>query len=153
MGQSRAFGALRWAEYQQFRQLVPKVAELRPDSPETLYLQYRLALLDKHIDNAADIIRRLTEMDVVPGQIPLSKDDLWNLRERLPYWERVLVLPEDSFPLSLELHAGLDDSNLEVITKVKLGDTVVYPVRPHAHFLWSVNNTTAKPLFLYGACD
>lgn len=146
---SRAFGALRWAEYQHFRQLVTKVAELRPDSPETLYLQYRLELLDKHIDNAAKIIQRLTEMDFPPGQIPLSKDDLWNLRERLPYWKPVLVLPEDNFPLSLLLDAGPDESNLTAVTKVKLGDTTAYPVRRHDHFFWNVNNPTAQPLFLY----
>ncbi len=146
---SRAFGALRWAEYTTFRSLVAKVADLRPDAPETLYLQYRLAMLDRHIDDASQIIMKLIDMNVPEGQIPLSRDDLWNLKERLPYWKPVLLLPEKDFPATLQLEAGQDRKHMTQLTKISLGDTSAYFVAPGTPFRWQVTNNSTHQLFLY----
>lgn len=146
---SRAFGALRWAEYATFRSLVAKTVDLRPDAPETLYLQYRLAILDRRIDDATQIITRLIEMSVPEGQIPLSGDDLWNLKERLPYWKPVLLLPEKGFPATLSLEAGLDRDHMARLTKAPVGDTSAYFVAPRVPFRWQVTNSSKDRLFLY----
>ncbi len=146
---SRAFGALRWAEYATFRSLVAKAVDLRPDAPETLYLQYRLAMLDQRLDEASQIVTKLIDMNVPEGQIPLSHDDLWNLKERLPYWKPVLLLPEKDFPATLNLEAGQDREHMTRLTKVALGDMSAYSVAPRVPFRWQVTNHSTHQLFLY----
>ncbi len=146
---ARAFSALRWANYADFRTLTAKVAELRPDAPETLYLQYRRAMLDNKVDDAAVLIRRMLVLHTPEGQIPLSRDDLYNLQERLPYWKRVLLLPEKDFPLILRLEAGPKVTKFAPVQKATLGDTVAYPVKPGNPFRWQVTNNTDHPIFLY----
>jgi hypothetical protein len=146
---SRAFSALRWSEYKQFHEFVAKASELRPGAPETLYLQYRVALLDKRIPDAAGIVTRLIDMNVSEGQIPLSREDLWDLKERLPYWKPVLLLPEEGFPLRLALEGGMQESNIAGIVKIKLGDTTAYAVKPHFRFRWKVTNVSQQTMFMY----
>lgn len=144
-----AFSALRWANYAEFRNLTAKVAELRPEAPETLYLLYRRAMLDKKVDDAADLIRRILALHIPEGEIPLSRDDLYNLKERLPYWKGVLLLPEKNFPLSLRLEAGPQLDRFAPVEKARLGDILAYPMKPGNPFQWLVTNNTDHPIYLY----
>jgi hypothetical protein len=146
---AQAYGALRWAEYKRFRQLVGEAVAMRPDAPQTLYLQYRAAMLDNDIDRATSAVKRLIEVDPPAGQIPLSGDDLWNLKERLPYWKKVLVLPAEGFPLTMRMESGPQADQTAAVEKVKLGDVEAYPVTPHYRFRWQITNHSSQTVFLY----
>ncbi|MFZ0690218.1 MAG: caspase family protein [Acidobacteriaceae bacterium] len=146
---TQAYGALRWAEYRRFRQLVGEAAAMHPDAPQTLYLQYRAAMLDNDIDQAVSAVGKLIEINPPAGQIPLSGDDLWNLKERLPYWKSVFVLPGKDFPLTMRMESGPSSDKAAVVEKVKLGDVDAYPVRPHNRFRWQITNHSSQTIFLY----
>jgi hypothetical protein len=146
---AQAFSALRWADLDSFRALVAKVMELRPEAAETLYLRYRAALLDGHIDDAAALVSQMIAASIPDGQIPLSQQDLWDLKARLPYWKPVLLLPETGFPLKMGLEQETATSAFEAVQPVKIGDIRAYPVKPHSAFRWQVTNVTKTPMFLY----
>jgi hypothetical protein len=94
-------------------------------------------------------VQRLIEINPPAGQIPLSGDDLWNLKERLPYWKSVFVLPGKGFPLTMQMESGPAADRTAAVEKVKLGEVEAYPVTPHNRFRWQITNHSSQPVFLY----
>lgn len=103
---ARALVCLHGGDFSNFRELVHQLAELRPASPEALYLRYRLTLLEGDVGAAIDLARQLLALDVSKGTIPLSAHDLGTLTVVLPFWRRLLEIPEGGFPLQTESLLG-----------------------------------------------
>jgi len=101
---ARAFAALQQGQIMNFHILVEQLTALRPKSPETLYLGYRLGLLKDDIEEAIDAITELiTKSDLRAGTIPLSERDLRNLSAQLHCWQKVFAIPDRGAPLEVEI--------------------------------------------------
>lgn len=154
---ARALAALQQGELTRFTQLVAQITLLKPDSPETLYLQYRLHLFDGAIDAASQVIHTLAAQTLSEGVVPLSTFDLMNLDKRLPFWRKVLALPDVNFPAEVTVLTGADEKSIQALQEQPLADHAVgaqrhlagYQVERNAILRFRIENPTAAPLFVY----
>jgi hypothetical protein len=146
---ARTFAALQQADMDRFSELVAQVTELRPDSPETLYLQYRLAFYRGHIDQAAEIAERLYDMGLNRGTIPLSEHDLWEIKVQIPYWRNILAIPPGDSPLKIEISAGKDRLTLKLLTAQPLGTINGYIFELGTIFRINVTNLSDMAIYVY----
>lgn len=146
---ARARTALHRGESEQFNSLLARAAVLRPDAPETLYLQYRSDLIAGRWFDAAQRIGRLLDISAPPGVIPLSIDNLWDLNRQLSFWKPILSLKEVNFPLDVEFQAGPSPEQMKTIQPELLGDLVGYRFPPGSSFRFRVQNKSSNQIFLY----
>lgn len=110
---ARTYSALLQGRLTEFGHLLEQVLERQPDSPEGLYLRYRACLLACDPDGALDAVDRLLSRPLPQGvALPLSENDLRQLRVQLHYWRDVLALPPRAVPAQLELDTGTDAQSL-----------------------------------------
>jgi hypothetical protein len=150
----QAVAALGQADLARFRRLTGKAVENRPQSGETLYLQYRLHLLNNDLDAAIACIRSLQQIDRSRIKIPLSDNALDDLAAVLPYWQPVLQVPEGSPPLAISLWAGPHEGALERVTPGSIETSAgasapLYDLPAQGVGQWRVTNQDSKPLHVY----
>ena len=142
---ARAYNALNRGLFSDFETLTEQLASIRPQSPETLYLQYRLALLQQDPGKAQHAIEKLDEIRIPTGTIPLSNEDLWILNRQIPYWRQVLQLPDGDPEIKTEL-LSLSGGPAEPQT---LGETQAYVLAPDTGFRLRFSNQAVEPLFIH----
>jgi hypothetical protein len=146
---AHAFNTLQQGQFKSFEELAAKAAAMRPEAPETLYLEYRQALLQGKYDRAGQLVHLLLALDFPEGIIPLSREDLENLKVQLPYWQSVLGLPHEDFPLSLALLSEKTAGHMEPLNIEPIGETFGYRIQPGHKFRWRFTNAGPTPVFLY----
>jgi Caspase domain len=99
---TRALAALQDGELTTFRQFAQRVGDLRPTSPESLYLKYRAALLANDLWASQAAIGELLRIAPAEGTIPLSRYEVEKIAYQLPFWEPILAVPEGDFPIGIE---------------------------------------------------
>ena len=144
-----AYSALQHGERSRFAELTRKAVALRPNAPETLYLQFRAALIDKDIQQAEQLVRSLSRMRLDKGRIPLSAHDLETHEIILHYWSEVLRIPPSEFSLQIELLAGPTRDSLVARSPQRVGDLDAYRVALGETIAFRVTNPTDQPGFLY----
>jgi hypothetical protein len=146
---AHAFNTLQQGQFKSFEELTAKAVAMRPAAPETLYLEYRQALLQRKYDRAAQLVHQLLDLDFADGIIPVSREDLENLKIQLPYWQSVLGLPSDGFPLELALLSEETKDQMELLHVTPIGETSGYHIQPGHKFRWRFTNVGPTPVFLY----
>ena len=146
---AHAFNTLQQGQFKSFDDLTAKAVAMRPAAPETLYLEYRQALLQRKYDRAAQLVFQLLDLGFADGIIPLSREDLENLKIQLPYWQSVLGLPSDGFPLDLGLLSEKTKGQMELLNVAPIGETSGYRIQPGHKFRWRFTNVGPTPEFLY----
>ncbi|MCB1807306.1 MAG: caspase family protein [Candidatus Competibacteraceae bacterium] len=142
---ARAYNALNRGLFSDFETLAEQLKNIRPRSPETLYLQYRLGLLQQDVNKALQAISSLTEINIPTGTIPLSDEDLWELSIQLPFWRQVLQLPDSETDIKIELLALSGDP----VELQAFGETQAYILAPDTGFRLRFSNHAAKPQFIH----
>lgn len=150
----QALAALAQAQIAQFRELTARAIANRPQSAETLYLHYRLHLLDNDIDAAISRIQDLRQADRSRSKIPLSDNDLEELDAVLPFWQPVLQVPEGNPALAITLWAGPDAKSLQPVAADTLETSAgasapLFSVPVSGIAQWHVVNRDSKPLHIY----
>jgi hypothetical protein len=148
---ARAFSALCNCDFVGFKELVEQILLLKPSSPEALYLNYKLMLLENNIDRAIEIIHKLLDLNPPEGSIPISRDDLWGLDIQLPCWQPLLRIPMSEFSFEITLLNGLDEESLLPIQPKHYGDKAVYLIEDKTLIKFKVANTTQENIYLYMA--
>jgi hypothetical protein len=148
---ARAFSALQSGQFTTFKERVGELIALKPFSPETLYLEYRLRFLENNFARVAEIINALLDLNPAKGLIPLSQNDLWNIFGQLHCWAPVLSISETKFPLNIDmLVRGTQPDKLENAKKIRVGDlTEAYLIEPRKVFQMSIKNLTDSSIHVY----
>lgn len=146
---ARAFRSLQQGLLTRFEELTAKVAEVRPDAPETLYLEYRRAILHRQFDQAAGFVDQLLHLGTGNLPIPLSREDLWNLHVELPFWAPVLSASREGFPLEIGLQAGKTKDALQPVPLGHIGEISGYHIPRGDFFNWRISNPSTANAFLY----
>jgi hypothetical protein len=148
---ARAFSALQSGEFTTFKELTEQIISLKPNSPETLYLEYRLRFWENDIGRVIEVIDELDNLNFSEGIIPLSQNDIWNLKHQLPCWEAVLSIPESELPIDVLFLAGQNESNVAVVQEHNLvGETKGYYIEPNTNIIqFSIKNFTENPVHVY----
>lgn len=150
---ARAFSALQSGELTIFKERVGEIIALKSSSPETLYLEYRLNFLENNFKKVTETIDLLLDLNPAKGLIPLSQEDLWNIKEQLQCWAPILSIPETSFPLEVDMLVrealGVPDE-LEKAKEIKIGDfTQGYLIEQGKIFRLNITNPRDAPIHLY----
>lgn len=146
---ARAFAALRRSEMDAFRSLVDQAAMIKPDSPETRYLAYRLAMHDGDFDSALERVRQLNQMPLNKGTIPLDGSDLWELRIQLPFWRNLLAIPDGNFAPTIEVSVGREITDLHPVEIKPVAGYAGYQISQGAVYHFRISNPGETPMFVY----
>lgn len=146
---TRAFTALRRGDRTQFKELVDKVVDLHPQSPEALYLQYRLHLANGNIDNAIDMVHILQKLNLSKGMVPLSGLDLEELEVQLKFWKPILLIPGGDLPIEVTMLTGPDEEHLEEAPQKTIGGRLEYLIKRENLARFRVKNLTQSPAHIY----
>jgi hypothetical protein len=76
---------------------------MQPASPEALYLAYRLAVIDKDVSFAEQVLEKLWLCRFAGGSIPLSSYEVEKIYDQMRYWNPVFSIAEGEFPLKVDL--------------------------------------------------
>lgn len=151
---SQANAALASGEFKKFDSLTAKAAELRPEAPESIYLQYRSDLLNLNILDAQKRIEALQGLDregkLVPGVIPLSAADIETILAALQLWGPILAIPPGHFPIEPNLVYVQTGGVSNPIHVEPIGDTDGYPVKQGELFKFWFTNTLPTIVHVYG---
>jgi WD40 repeat protein len=149
---ARAFSALQKGEFQAFKELVEEIIKLNTSSPESLYLEYRMMLIESSsngLDRASEIIDELIHLNLNDGIIPLSKNDFWKLQSQLRRNKSLLSVPEHDFPLNIQLKTGQNEDSLEISEEQFLGNKQGYFVEDNFVIQLEVTNPTQEKYYVY----
>ena len=148
---ARAFSALQRGEITTFKELTQQIVTLKPNSPEALYLEYRLKLLECNIKQAATAAQKLFDLHPPAGRIPLSSKDLETISSYLniPSWAYSFTIPETDFPVEIALLSGSGRDNLEVAQEQMLGDLKGFYLKDGNCFRFRIKNITDSPIYIY----
>jgi len=147
---ARAFAALQQGQITNFHALFEQLTALRPKSPETLYLGYRLSMLKDDIEGAIDAVTELiTKSDLRAGTIPLSERDLGNLFAQLYCWQKVFAIPDRDGPLEVELLTGVSKDSLCAAPVQVIDDRLVYQIAPIRVAQFKITNPSDHVIHVY----
>lgn len=160
---ARAFSALQRGDFTTFKELVDQITSLKPESPEALYLKYRLTIHQGNIKSAAEAVDKLHNLHLEEGTIPLSSNDLWTLRNylQIPIWAHEFEVPESDFPLEIELLVSqsqenseaarriLNEIDFEVADEQLIGQWKGYIIEPNSFIKLIVTNPNDFPVHTY----
>lgn len=146
---AQAYAALQRAEIARFAELTQKLTDLRPDSPEALYLQFRLALHNRMIDEAADFVSKLHKTSFTPGTVPLSDEETWWLIGQLRFWQALLSLPDGDFPVQINVLTGPNRGRVRHREPKPFGDLSGYLCQQNETLQFEIINNTGQTWFIY----
>lgn len=146
---AQAFAALQGAKTDQFAELVQQLVELRPESPQTLYLRYRLAFLNGNISLARQLAERLYKMDFKEDTLPISRSQLWEAGIQISFWYKVLSLPSQNSALKIELLEGQSQDDLQPKSPNIIGEIDKYTVQLDSYMGFKITNISRDAVFVY----
>ncbi|HEY9833848.1 MAG TPA: caspase family protein [Stenomitos sp.] len=146
---ARAFSALQRGDFPTFKELVEQLIILKPSSPESLYLEYRLVILEGNFERAVLIINELSQLHLLEGIIPFSKNALWELENILPYWMPVLKINEAESSIDVTVFSGKSVASLELVHEQAIGEMQGYSIKNNALLQICLKNTTESPVYVY----
>ncbi|WNZ44042.1 hypothetical protein Q2T42_19600 [Leptolyngbya boryana CZ1] len=145
----RAFSALQTGQLTLFKELTQHLINLKPSSPEVLYLEFRLGFLEKQFDRVIEVIDQLVNLNLNEPQIPLSNNDLLKIQVRFPCWIPVFALPEADFSLEVAVPNGSTKEDLRVVEQQPVGDGQGYLIEPKTFCQLRITNSTQAPVHVY----
>jgi Caspase domain len=147
---NRAFSALQKGEFTTLKELVREIVNLKPSSPEALYLQYRLMIVEGDFLTAILLINQLLEIDLERAFIPLSKHDLRATLSQIQENFNLLELQEESnFPLKIELLTGSDKGTLAKVKEDRIDKNNIYSVESQNFGQLKIENLSELTLYVY----
>jgi hypothetical protein len=146
---ARAFAALQRGAMVDFADRVEQAMKAKPDSAETKYLRLRLALYVDTIDEAVALAEHLSGQYLAKGAIPLENNDLWNLRNQLPYYRELLTLPAIDFEPVVEVLYGPSRENLAPLVLGTVDNRPGYRIPVGSYYGFRFNNPLNHPLHIY----
>ena len=147
---ARAFSALQKGEVTSSKELIEELISIRPIAPETLYIKYKLSLIENDIDKAWEIIKQLDSLiNFSEGIIPLSRWDISDLYYTLPCWKPMLAIKESEFPVNIKVRNGKSENELIDIETKMLGELNGYCVQNNTITQFVFDNRVDYPLYIY----
>jgi uncharacterized caspase-like protein len=147
---ARAFSALQKGELSLFKEFTEQLVLMKPSSREVLYLKYRLSLIENKIEESIKIIDELYCKEYSNEEvIPLSENDLWNLRWTLPCWQGILSLLEEKFPVEVKFLAGMNQDKLKETQERNIGEIKGSYVEYNSIMQFEIYNPTNNPIHIY----
>jgi len=146
---ARAFSALQSGKITIFKELTEQIITINSSNPETLYLEYRLKLIEGNIKKVSEVIDKLYLLNLSKGTIPISQEEIKDMYYQLKAWASVLELKEDTFPLEVEVLVGQDEDNLRVAEKQNLGEYKGYLIEQGTVIQLHLKNSTQNPVHVY----
>lgn len=142
---ARAMSALHHGRFADFSTLVSELEATRPNRPEALYLKYRLGLVSGNVDSAIEAVSSLSDGRFDSGTIPLGQEDLWDLRQALPFWRGVLELEESSAELEVALVLATGTS----VVPQPLGEVAAHHLPAEADYRLRITNQSQEKRFVH----
>ena len=146
---ARAFAALQRGAMVDFADRVEQATKAKPDSAETKYLRLRLALYVDAMDEAFALAEHLSGQHLAKGAIPLEDNDLWNLRNQLPYYRELLTLPATDFEPVVEVLSGPSRENLAPLVLGTVDNRPGYRIPVGSYYRFRFTNPLNHPLHIY----
>lgn len=146
---TRAFIALQQGDMVQFKELVEKVVAILPQSPEALYLQYRLFFSNGNIDDAIEMVHQLRKLDLNKGTVPLTRRDLAELEVQLTFLKPALLIPAGDIPVEITMLTGPDKEHLVEASQELEGGRLEYLIEDGAVVRFKAKNLTQNQAHLY----
>jgi Caspase domain len=142
---ARATSALHNGRNTEFSEILRKLEATGPNRSEALYLKYRAGLLSGDVDGAIEAVAALTASPLNPGAIPLGPEDLWDIRQQLPFWRAILELEESS--AELEVDVVVRGTSTKVVPQL-LGEVEAYRLSPEAIYQLRITNKAQEKRFV-----
>jgi hypothetical protein len=142
---ARAMGALYHGRITESAEIMRELVATRPNRPEALYLKYRVGLLSRDVDAALQAVDALANATLESGAIPLGPEDLWDLRQQLPFWRDVLELRESSAEIGIEVVLSTSTS----VIPQTLGEVEVYRLPAEASYRLRITNKAQEKRFVH----
>jgi Caspase domain len=146
---ARAFSALQTGELIIFKELTEQLVSMNVSSPEVLYLKYRLHFSECNIEKSIKVLDQLDQLNFSEGVIPLSSNDLWNLRWTLPCWTGILSIIEGDFPVDVKFLTGGNQEALNETKERNLGTVKVNHVEYNSIMQFEIYNPSNIPVHIY----
>jgi hypothetical protein len=149
---NRAVAALQVGNLPTFKEHMEKVLVLKPSEPETLYLEYRLMLIEstpESLDRAWNIIDMLFDMQLRNGVIPLSNQDILNLKYLYENIRALLTIPESESSSYVVLTSGQDEQNMTVAEEKLIGDKKIYLIEKNSDIQFQIKNNASNKFYVY----
>jgi hypothetical protein len=146
----RAFSALQKGKTSLLKQLIEQIKILKKNSPEEIYLEYRIELYSSNLKKAKDAIKKLNECQSL-NNIPISYEDARRIYAYLniPEWAYKIKLNENNFPCEIDLFTGLNDASLTINQTQAIGELEGYVIPQGALAEFRIKNLIDAPIFLY----
>ena len=144
--------ALQEGQYTRLGQVVEKMTRRKAlaGRPETLYFQYRHALVNNNFRTAIRSVEQLARMNLPDGACPLTQAEIEALVPQLYYWMRTLAVPEaPAAPLQVILLNGPDDAHLEPASLRERDGRLEYLTRSNSVACFRATNLSSETLHLY----
>ncbi len=145
----KALGAMLRHDVPRLESLVAQLVAANPDYPTTLYLQFRLKFMRADYVGAAQALSILLASDFNDASVPLSREDLTDLRIQLDYWGPLLEIPAGTPPIRLRMLSGPDAHRLHLLKSSRLSAHVCYKVENNSIAQFQVTNTGDDAAHLY----
>jgi hypothetical protein len=149
---NRAVAALQVGNLPTFKEHMEKVLVLKPSEPETLYLEYRLMLIEstpESLDRAWNIIDMLFDMQLRNGVIPLSNQDILNLKYLYENIRALLTIPESESSSYVVLTSGQDEQNMTVAEEKLIGERKIYLIEKNSDIQFQIKNNASNKFYVY----
>ncbi|MFT3767988.1 MAG: caspase family protein [Minicystis sp.] len=143
VARAQAIALLQLGPLAGLRKLAAEMAALRPDSPATLYVQYRSAILDADVATAERAIDQLcvSNASFERDHVPFARGDLDRIGGRLLCYRPVLALPEEDVALDITVLTGPTRDRLSPAPRAAEGEHEPYLIGPGAAVQVRVRNT------------
>ncbi len=142
---ARAMNALQNGLNKEFSERVSELEAIQATRPEALYAKYRLGVVSGDVDAAIEAVEALSSSPFEPGSIPFGQEDLWDLRQALPFWKDVLKLEESSAELDVAVVLTTGTS----VVPEPLGDVEVYTLPGEADYRIRITNQSQETRFVH----
>lgn len=146
---ARAFTALRYRDFATFERLVEQLTILKPNSPEVVYLQFRLNQALGRVTQAVEKLSALETMNIASGAIPLSAQDVRDLGVQLVFWEKIHQIQHGPMPIEFTLLNGPNINELTEVDGTLSADGVRYQIPNDSVVQYKVKNLSEDLAFLY----
>lgn len=161
-----ALGVMLRHDVPRLEELVDQLIAANPTYPITLYLQFRLKLMQRKIFRgngrihgrtfvqgdvygALDIIHQLQYQNLSPGTLPLSQAELTALSIQLAYWGEVFSIPAAKPAIEITLLTGKNPSNLHSAPLIDCAAGNAWQIEDGTVAQFQVTNLGDAPVHLY----
>lgn len=153
-------GEIQSGNFSNAKITLKEIKKKYPEDPEIDYYEFRKNLNEYDIDNAilhvSNLYNFINESD---SKYYLSRNEIWDLEQRLPYWKNFLEIETQNDELKINVRIypkmgkdGYVDETYSILQKPKMqADSVssIYELKSKSKFTIEVENSSNVSQYLY----